>query len=52
MNAYKSWSHAGENGYLSSNPLLRVLYRDGVVYFVVRPCLIQLVDPKVTRCPI
>ena len=41
MSLYKIWSHAHENGDFKSNPLLFVLYRDGVQYFVVRPCFIQ-----------
>lgn len=41
MSIYKTWSHARASGDLSSNPLMHVLYRDGVLYFVVRPCLIQ-----------
>jgi hypothetical protein len=41
MSIYKIWRHARESGDFSSNPLLRVLYRDGVLYFVVRPYFIQ-----------
>lgn len=46
MSIYKIWNHARENGDLSSNPLLRVLYCDGVLYFVVRPCFIQSAYPQ------
>jgi hypothetical protein len=47
MSIYKIWAHARENGDLDSNPLLRVLYRDGVLYFVVRPCFIQPTYPQI-----
>ena len=46
MAIYKIWSHARESGNLSSNPMLRVLYRDGVLYFVVGPCFIQPAYPQ------
>jgi hypothetical protein len=42
MSMYKAWKHVRKNGDFSSNPLLHVLYRDGVLYFVVCPCLVQL----------
>jgi len=41
MSMYKAWNYARENGDFRSNPLLRVLYRDGVLYSVVCPCLAQ-----------
>jgi hypothetical protein len=41
MSIYKTWNHAREKGGFNSNPLLRILYRDGVLYFVVRPWVIQ-----------
>ena len=41
MSIYKTWRHARLNGDLNSNPLMRVLFRDGLVYFVVRPCLVR-----------
>lgn len=46
MSVYKVWNHARKNGGLNSNPLLRVLYHDGVLYFVVRLCSIQFAYPK------
>ena len=41
MSMYKAWNYARENGDFSSNPLLHVLYRDGILYSVVCPCLVQ-----------
>jgi len=46
MSMYKAWSYARENDDISSNPLLRVLYRDGFLYSIVCPFLVQLAYPQ------
>ena len=41
MSIFKTWRHAWQKSDLNSNPLMRVLNRDGTVNFVVRLCLVQ-----------